>query len=243
MVSEELSHFDFYGFDDGVRSIDGCCAGGDSDIYLAGTGKDSDCWVGRFGDEMADLVINSTFTQIGHFEDAVVDGLAEVVFLAEVGDDLVGDKPLHLEGHTRETDDCAFLGFDHEGGRSAVGVSDHLGSSRYLGLTLVVFGEYEAPVLEPFTEFSERVSVGDYIDAEDVSDCFTCQIVLGRSDAAAGNYDIGATKRDAQDLGHAVLVVADARLVEDVGTVFGEALGNPSRVGVDDLAQEEFGAD
>lgn len=186
---------------------------------------------------MSDFVVNGAFAEVGDFEYAVVDGFAEVVFLAEVGNYLVGDEPLHLERDAGEADDSAFLGFDHECGCGAVGVSDHLGTSWYLGLALVVFGEDEAAVLESFVQFGQGIRVSHDVNTKHLGYCLTREIVLGRSDAATGNYDISAIKRDAEDFGHAVLVVADARLIEDVCAVFSETLGNPSGVGVDDLTQ------
>ena len=77
-------------------------------------------------------------------------------------------------------------------------------------MTLVVFCEDEATVLESFAQFGQGIGVGHDVDAEDFGYRFTRKIVLGRADASAGNYDIGAIKCDAEDFGHAVLVVADA---------------------------------
>ena len=66
------------------------------------------------------------------------------------------------------------------------------GTSWYLCLALVVFGEDEAAVLESFAQFGQGIGVSHDVNAEDLSYRLTREVVLGRADAAAGNYDIGA---------------------------------------------------
>ena len=69
-------------------------------------------------------------------------------------------------------------------------------------------------------QFGQGIRVSNDVDVEDICDGFPGQIILRRSDATTRNHDIGALKRDAQNLRHAVQVVANARLVVDVSAVF-----------------------
>ena len=84
--------------------------------------------------------------------------------------------------------------------------------------------------------------VADQLDAHDVGDGLAGDVVLGRPQAAADDDPVAAGQGGAKGQ-RDPLVVVPHRLVEvrrDPGR--GQAVAQPGRVGVGDLAQQELGA-
>ena len=190
---------------------------------------------------MADEVVHAALTHVGDLQDAIGDGLGEVEFPAQVGDYLVGEEPLELEGDAGQGEHYAARVFDDEGRGGAVGVIDDDGALRDVGQALVVGGHDEAPALEAALELLDKARFEDEPPAGGVGDYLSGQVVLGRAESAPGDDDVGAVEGVGDDLFHAARVVADHGLVEEVDAEVGEALGHPCGVGVDDLAEQELG--
>ena len=69
------------------------------------------------------------------------------------------------------------------------------------------------------------------------------EVVLGRPEPAGHEHDVGPTERDLQHLDDPRDVVADRLVVQDVDPDRGEPFGDPPRVGVGDLTEQQLGPD
>ena len=80
-------------------------------------------------------------------------------------------------------------------------------------------------------------------DAEHLGDRLPGDVVLRRTEPAAHEHGVGAVERLAQRVDDAAEVVAHLHLVAAVDARQGELLADPRRVRVDDLSEQELGAD
>ena len=112
-----------------------------------------------------------------------------------------------------------------------------------VGLAQVAVGHVTATRVEhPRDHLDDRL-VAHEPHVHDLGDRLACDIVLGRAEAAAHDDGVTARQRGANGEHDALVVVADLGLEERVDARQRETLADPRRVGVDDLAEEQLGAD
>ena len=130
----------------------------------------------------------------------------------------------------------------YEGGRGAVGVLDGDCPCGDVRLLQVVGSGDEVAAVETLLDLGHEIGIANEFPARDFSDDLAGEVVLGGTDAARGDDGVGALHGAAKDFAHAAGVVADDGLVEEVDAEGGQLLGHPSRVGINDLAEKDFGA-
>jgi hypothetical protein len=79
--------------------------------------------------------------------------------------------------------------------------------------------------------------------AHDLGDCFARDVVLGRSESAAQDHRIAALECLADAGDDAPEVVADFGLEMRIDAGQGQLAADPGGVGIDDLAEQQLGAD
>ena len=192
---------------------------------------------------MADAVIDVAFSEVADLENAIGERLGQLKSLAQVRDDLVVEEPLQLVGHAGKGDDDAARVVDDEGWGSAIRVMDGKCTFGDVGLSLIVGGHDEPAPAEALLDVLQQCGIAHQLSPGGVGDGLTGQVVLGRAEAAARDDDVRAAEGAIDYRLHAVGVVTDDGLVVEVDADIGEASGHPGRVGVDDLAEQELGAD
>ena len=80
-------------------------------------------------------------------------------------------------------------------------------------------------------------------DAQHLGDGLPGDVVLGRPEPAAADHRVAAGQGLPDGRDDAAVVVADLDLEVGVDAGQGQLLADPGRVGVDDLAEEQLGAD
>ena len=90
---------------------------------------------------------------------------------------------------------------------------------------------------------SATASSGSRVVAHDGGDRLAGEVVVGGAEAAAHDDRVGLVEESAELVDDAADVVADLHLHEGVDAVRGELLTHPGRVRVDDLPEQELGAD
>ena len=103
-------------------------------------------------------------------------------------------------------------------------------------------------MVRPATANSVADDVGQLVaplerHAHHLGDGLAGDVVLGGAEAAAHDDGIGAVERLAERRDDAVVVVADLRLAQVLDAAEGELLADPRRVRVDDLPEQQLGAD
>ena len=96
--------------------------------------------------------------------------------------------------------------------------------------------------MEALFDLCDEAGVADEFAPGDLGDNLAGEVVLCGADAARCNHGIGALHGAGEHLAHAAGVVAHHCLVQQVDPQRGQLLCHPSRVGVDDLAQQQFRA-
>ena len=89
-----------------------------------------------------------------------------------------------------------------------------------------------------FFDLFEHAGVLDQFTSGHLGDDLAGQIVLGRTDAAAGDNDISAFHGAPDDLFHPCRIVAHHRFEIEVHAQRREPLRHPRRVGIDDLTEQ-----
>ena len=82
-----------------------------------------------------------------------------------------------------------------------------------------------------------------HLDTHHRRDCFAGDVVVGGTAAAAQHNGIGSGERQPDGLDHSTEVVAHLDLVGGLDTGQSELLADEGRVGIDDLAEQQFRAD
>ncbi|HVJ99056.1 MAG TPA: molybdopterin-binding protein, partial [Acidimicrobiia bacterium] len=116
-------------------------------------------------------------------------------------------------------------------------------AGRDVGLSQVVLRHVAQANAKHRRDVLGQRHVAHELDAHQLCDRVACEIVLRRSEAAADQDRVGTRQLILQRGNDASLVVADRPVFERVNSRRGELLPDPRAVGVDDLAQEQFGAD
>ena len=79
--------------------------------------------------------------------------------------------------------------------------------------------------------------------AHHLGDRLAGQVVVRRAEASAHDHRIGRVQGAAQDSHDPTKVVADLHLQQRVDSIGSEVLADPRAVGVDDLPEQQLGAD
>jgi hypothetical protein len=122
-------------------------------------------------------------------------------------------------------------------------VSDRRRPARHERLAEVVVGHPAATAGEHLADAIGDRLVMFEIDAHHHGDRLSGEVVMGRPEPAADDHGVGLVQQASQLGGDASDVVADLDLHERVDATGGELLAEPRRVGVDDLAEQQLGAD
>ena len=85
--------------------------------------------------------------------------------------------------------------------------------------------------------------VVDQLDTHHRGDGLAGEVVVSRSETTAHDHRIGVRERRTEHRFDATEVVADLHLQQRVDAVGGELLAEPRAVGVDDLTEQQLGAD
>jgi len=161
----------------------------------------------------------------------------------EIGQDGPRHHLVHLVGHARHRVDDLAADRADETRRRAGHLGDRRGADRDVGLALVVLRHGPAARLEHGADALDDRRVAHQRDTHDVGQHFAGDVVLGGAEPAAADHRVGPFQRLDDRLAHAAEVVADLDLEMRVDAAQGELLADPCRIGVDDLAEQQLGAD
>ena len=189
---------------------------------------------------MADFVIHPAFAQLGDLEYTIGNRFRQGKAASQVGLDLIVEQPLEFKRHAGQDEDNPSGVFDNKGRGCAVRVFNRDGALGNVGLAFVVGRHDKAAAAEALIDLFQQPRIADQLTAADFGHHLAGQVILGRTQAAAGNHNIGAVQGPAEDLFHPPGVVAHNRLVKQIHPDVGQPLGDPGRVGVHNLAQQEF---
>ena len=107
----------------------------------------------------------------------------------------------------------------------------------------IVLGHPPPARLEHAADARAHVGIAFERDAHHRGERLARDVVLRRPEAAARDHRVAARKADADALDHALEVVADLGLKMRVDADERQLLADPARIGVDDLAEQQLGAD
>src|SRR5690606_33366910 len=122
-------------------------------------------------------------------------------------------------------------------------VGDGRGAPGDEGLAHVVGRHAPAPGGEALEDAVGHLVVVLEGDAHDPGDGVAGDVVLGRPEPTADDHRGGAGQRELEGADDALEVVAHDLAVGVVDAGQGQLLADPGRVGVDDLAEQQLGAD
>ena len=132
---------------------------------------------------------------------------------------------------------------DPPAGGGAARVGDGHGGGDEPGLLDVALGEADAARCEEGPQGALHVGVDERLLAQGGGDRLAREVVLGGAEAAGHDDDVGAAEGDLDGVDEALEVVADGGVEVEVEADGGQAGGDVLGVGVEDLAQEDLGAD
>ena len=128
-------------------------------------------------------------------------------------------------------------------GRGAPFIHEHCAALGQPGLLFVVRGHLAADGLEKALDAVERGLVQRQLFAEYGRQRLLGQVVQRGAEAAGGDDDVRAVAGGLDDVAQARRVVADHGLVKYVDAELGQALRDDLRIRVDNVAQQDLGAD
>ncbi len=157
---------------------------------------------------------------------------------------MVGDHLLHLVRHAgHRVHDLAVGQLTLEPGRGADRVRDRLTPVGDIGLAQVVLRHVPDPGAEHLGDRLRELVVTHQRDTHELCDRIAGQVVLGRAETAADEHGVGPLELIAQRGDDAGLVVADRAMLERVDARRRELFPDPRTVRVDDLTEQQLGAD
>ena len=162
---------------------------------------------------------------------------------AQVGQHGALEHLLHLVGHAGHGVDDPIAHRADQPGRGAARLGDHRRPVGHHRLAKVAFGHRSAPGCEHVSDRLGHRLVGAKLDPHHLGDRLTGDVVVGGAEPAAHDHRVGLFEGPPQRSHDAVEVVTDLPLGQRVDAVGGELLPDPRRVGVDDLAEQQLGAD
>ena len=166
---------------------------------------------------------------------------------AQIGQDRPMHHVVHLMRHAghrvHDLVDAVHRDGTDQPRSGAAGLRDDRRARRHLRLAQVVLRHSSSPGGEHLPDHVGDGIVGDQIDAHHRSDRITREVVVGGAETAAHDHRIGGLE-EPPELGlDPPDVVADLHLHERVDAVRRQLPADPRRVGIDDLAEQQLGAD
>ena len=134
-------------------------------------------------------------------------------------------------------------GLDPPAGRGAARVGDGARGGDEHGCLTLRSGKATPRAEKKARRARSSVGVDEHLLAHDGGDGLAGEVVLGGAEAAGHDDDVGALEGDLDGAGEAVEVIADGGLVVEVDADGGQAGGEVRGVGVEDLAEEDLGAE
>ena len=150
---------------------------------------------------------------------------------------------LHLIGDPRDGEDHLVADRAHQPRRCTGLLGDTSGTNGHEGLAQVVARHAATPGSEHLEQTLYDLFVLDQGDAHDLGDDITGDVILGRTETAAHDDCVAAFQRHPQRRSDPLPVVAHLGLEVAVDPSERELLADPRGIGVDDLTEEQFGAD
>ena len=215
--------------------------GGEAQVHAVGAGVDADAGVGGL-ELRAHHLVDRALADAGGLERARDQDGAGVA-AQEFRRDLLLPHARHLRRRTRHRDDDLAVALDPPSGRGAARVGDGAGRGNDPALLDVALRHRVAALLEERAQGGLEVGVDARLLVEDRADRFARQVVLRRAEAAGADDDVGALARAADGLGQSIEVVADDGLEVDVDAERRQPGRDEGGVGIDDLAEQDLGAD
>ncbi len=217
--------------------------GGDPEFDFAPVGVGGDGGIGPIK-EVGDLFSKRRFRDAPEAEGAADNHFGGPALGLEVGDGGVLPHAFHFAGDAGESHDHNVgLGRPDDAGSSADGVGEDGRALGDQGLFAVAVGEGAAPLGEFGLDVGPDGGLFDQGDVEGLSDRRCGQVVGGRAESTGADDQVGAAGSLFEGGLEPIGVVADGALVvvgdAEVGELLGEVLG----VSVEDVTEEEFGAD
>ncbi len=161
----------------------------------------------------------------------------------EIGQHVLRDHVGHLvrnPGH-RVHDLVAHLAAETR--RGADRVRDRLTALRHVGLPQVVLREGSPAATEDLADVLDELFAPFEFDAHHLGDRLPGHVVGGGPETAADDHGVGPIQQLLDALHHACEVVAHLAVLARVDPHRGELLTDPGTVRVDDLAEQQLGAD
>ena len=168
---------------------------------------------------------------------------AERVPLGEGRLDLDLPHPRHLARDPGHRDDALPAPAHVPARRRAQRIRERARRRDQPGLLAIPFGHRRAATGEPGLELGRQRRVDGRRLAKRGRDRFARQVVLRRTEPAGAHDQVAPLDRPADRVGGPAEVVADGRGVQKVDPQAGQPAGQIGRIRVDDLAEQELGAD
>ncbi len=214
------------------------------DVDFAAVREHRDLGVLQRAEEVFDLLVELRLADPHGVQGTGVDRVAQTVGAHQPGHELLGEHRLHLARHARHAGhELAVRAQRDEAGRGAVRVGEHHAALRQIGLAAVVVGHRPAEVAETLLDRAQRRLVQHQRRADRARHRVLGQVVHRRPEAAGGDRAVGARQHVLQHRREPVGVVAHRVLGEHVDAVVGQHARDVHAVGVDQLAEQDLGAD
>jgi hypothetical protein len=233
-------------FDRSDQAFGGLGVGGfgrDADLDLAARGEKGHGGVGGTRVEVVEAVGDPRLGTPPGSEQPAADHPVGTGGGMEPGQNVIGQEQLHLLGDAGKGEDPGAVVIDGQAGCGALRIGKHLGATGKIGLTEVgrrhLPSQHRPALPQPFLVLGRVV----HRDSEGGADGLSGEIVLGGADPAGDDDRVGTFDGGLEGGCHASEVVAHHLLVVGVEPVLGEGAAEGGGVAVDDLAEEQFGAD
>ncbi len=161
----------------------------------------------------------------------------------QIGDDVLGHHELHLVGHARHRVHDLVADRAAQARRGADRVRDRVPALGDVGLAEVVLGHVAQARAEHGRDVLGEVHPANERHAHELGDRVAREVVLGRTEPAADEHRVAPAQEVAERVDDARLVVADDPMLVGVDPRRRELLADPGAVAVDDLPQQQLGAD
>ena len=129
------------------------------------------------------------------------------------------------------------------GGRSAVGIGDHMRALKHIRLLRIVFRHAHAARGKALVEFGDDVRIAPNMDAHGLRHGLARQIVLRRSQAAHDDDDIHALRGGAHRADKVLHAIADGGFEGHLHADLVQALGDEEGIGVLAKGRQHLRAD
>ena len=162
---------------------------------------------------------------------------------AKVGEDGAVEHLAQLVGHSRHRVDHPLADRADEARGGARHLRDERSAGGDIGLAQVVLGHPAPAGLEAGADALPDLGVAQELHPHDLGDRLAGDVVLGGAEPPADDHRVAAREREAEARHDAFVVVADLGLEVRVDAREREPLAEPGRVRIDDLTEQQLGAD